>query len=158
MVVSRGLRDSVATLAVPLFAVGNTLGRLIWGRLYDKWGPQRTVERSISFLFVSITLLLIGQNPALLLVSVVGIGFGFGSCFVIYASSVADLFGIHNVPKIYPFLFGSYGISALIGPSAGGILADYTSSYVWGLIASIALLGITVGILKLSKGLVIHPH
>ncbi|MCX7786137.1 MAG: MFS transporter [Spirochaetes bacterium] len=152
-----GLLDSLAAFGVPVFALGNTAGRLIWGRWYDHWGPQRTVQRSIGVLLASVMLLLVGRIPVLSFLAVLGIGFGFGSCFVIYASSVADLFGVQNVPRIYPLLFGGYGISALLGPTIGGILSDVTNSYSWGLGLSIVLLSGTLGIVKTLRVLPSSP-
>jgi OFA family oxalate/formate antiporter-like MFS transporter len=140
MKLSLGLDEQLAALAIPLFAVGNTLGRLVWGQIHDRLGPRKTILLSLGALLLFIlSLLFLAHAAALLAVSVL-IGFGFGACFVVYASSVVDLFGNRYLPHLYPVVFVGYGLAALLGPPAGGWIADTFGSYSGALLLSAGVL------------------
>jgi MFS transporter, OFA family, oxalate/formate antiporter len=130
---SLGLESATATLAISLFAVGNAVGRVGWGQVYDRIGTRGTIVLSLGFLGSSKLLFLLPPMPMLVLTAVLLTGIGFGGCFVIYASSTVDLFGMDCFPRLYPICFIWYGVAALIGPPLGGMLADATGSY-WGAI------------------------
>ncbi len=74
-----------------------------------------------------------------MLASVFLVGAGFGACFVVYASSVVELFGTRLFPQLYPICFLGYGLAALVGPSIGGWIADTTGSYVPAILLSAAI-------------------
>ena len=57
------------------------------------------------------------------------VGFSFGTNFVIYARETAQIYGLNNLGKIYPFIFLGYGISAIAGSITGGALKDLFGSY-----------------------------
>jgi len=136
LMTSLGLSASRTELAIPLFALGNTLGRLVWGHIHDRLGSKHTILLSLTILFLSIFPLLLTFNTGIALVAVGFIGFGFGACFVVYAASVVDVFKVENLPRLYPIIFIAYGVAALIGPPIGGKIADSTGSYTGGLIIS----------------------
>jgi len=125
-----------ATLAVSLFAAGNAAGRIIWGKLFDRFGPQRTIMLSLSSLGASILLLLLPLPTLILLTAVLLTGIGFGSCFSIYALSTEYMFGLHAFSTVYPLVFLGYGIAALTGPVLGGVIADSTGSFTPSIIMS----------------------
>ncbi len=74
------------------------------------------------------------------------VGGAFGGCFVLYASTIVEKYGVEKFSKLYPICFLAYGLAALIGPSLGGWLADKTGSYASGLYTSIGVL-VVVGLL-----------
>jgi OFA family oxalate/formate antiporter-like MFS transporter len=140
MKLSLGLDEHHAALAIPLFAVGNTLGRLIWGQIHDRLGPRKTILLSLGALLFSVLPLLFLAHAAAILAFSVLIGFGFGACFVVYASSVVDFFGDKYLPHLYPVVFAGYGLAALLGPPAGGWIADTFGSYSGALLLSAGVL------------------
>ncbi|MFP4164893.1 MAG: MFS transporter [Chitinispirillaceae bacterium] len=133
---SLGLTDQHATFTISLFAIGNTIGRLAWGQVHDRLGSRKTILLSLGALFFSILPLLFMNQLTALFSATVLIGFGFGACFVVYASSVVESFGVHFLPRLYPICFLGYGIAALIGPATGGWIADFSGSYFYALIMS----------------------
>ena len=68
------------------------------------------------------------------------IGFGFGACFVVYASQVASKYGADQVGSVYPLVFLAYGVAGISGPLLGGWLHDVTGSYAPAIGASIVVL------------------
>lgn len=129
LALSFGLGGSTATVAISVFALGNAMGRIGWGQVHDRFGSHATILLSQTFLGLSMLFFLLPSEPSLVLAAVLLTGIGFGGCFVVYASSVVEMFGISFFPRLYPICFLWYGLAALIGPSLGGTIADATGSY-----------------------------
>lgn len=136
LALSMGLTAASATLSISLFALGNATGRILWGQIHDRIGSHLAIVFSLFFLGGCLLLLLAGAAGPLVLASVFLVGVGFGACFVVYASSVVELFGTRLFPQLYPVCFLGYGLAALVGPSTGGWIADTTGSYVPAIILS----------------------
>ena len=146
MKMSFGLDYSQAAFAIILFAAGNTVGRLFWGYVHDCLKSRKTLLISQSFLLVSIILMLFPVPGIVLQFLSIAAGFGFGACFVVYASSVVEHFGLKNLARLYPVCFSSYGLAALLGPAAGGFSADYYGSFFPALAGSAVLLALAVSV------------
>jgi MFS transporter, OFA family, oxalate/formate antiporter len=129
-----------ATLAVSLFAVGNATGRVVWGNLFDRLGPRRTIMISLTSLGGSLVLLMLPLPSPILLAVVLLTGTGFGSCFSVYALSTESLFGIDAFSTVYPMVFLGYGVAALTGPVLGGIIADSAGSFIPSIILSVVVI------------------
>jgi OFA family oxalate/formate antiporter-like MFS transporter len=130
---SKGVTAEAAVLAVATFAIGNTLGRLIWGWAFDRFGFA-VVPASLALLGVSIALLAAtGLAPALFVPIAVLVGLCFGACFVLYAALIAAGFGPERVGQVYPVVFLFYGLAALVGPPAGGWLYEITGTHLSGI-------------------------
>lgn len=138
IIVKAGLSDIQAVRAISIFAVGNALGRILWGYVFDYFN-YKSIPASLgaSALFI-LFLLFPLKTWGLLLVSGL-VGFGFGANFVIYAAAISRYFGCDNFSKLYPICFLGYGIAGLIAPGTGGWLADKFGSYEWALLLSIAI-------------------
>ncbi len=134
-----GMLEMQAGLAVALFSVGNALGRIAWGHVFDHIG-YRSILLSLVFLAFSCMLLLIPCPIWALYYIVALLGFGFGSNFVVYAAAVSELYGSNSFAKLYPLCFLAYGMAGILGPGFGGYLHGFTDSYQSGLYISIGLL------------------
>lgn len=139
LALSMGLGSGAATLCISIFAVGNATGRITWGQIHDRIGSKRAIAYSLTFLGVSLLPLLLLGNQTAILASVLLIGIGFGACFVVYASSMVELFGVRHFPRLYPICFVGYGVAALIGPGVGGFVADVTGGYAPAILLSAAI-------------------
>jgi|Deesub1362A_J573_1020465.scaffolds.fasta_scaffold02579_3 OFA family oxalate/formate antiporter-like MFS transporter len=127
---SYGISDKIATAAISLLAVGNAAGRIIWGRLSDMLGGRRSIIAALLFLSVfTLTLFFGARYDAGFLLITFAIGLGFGANFVLFATEVSHIYGVHKVGTIYPFVFLSYGIAGIIGPIIGGWLFDIMQTY-----------------------------
>ena len=137
-----GVSAAAATAAVGLFALGNAAGRICWGAAYDRW-HDKMLPLGLAFITAAVLMLLLPPGDALFMVTSFLIGFGFGSCFVLYAARVATVYGVDSVAGIYPFIFLFYGFAGIIGPVAGGMLYDLTQSFFAAILTSavIAALG-----------------
>lgn len=139
LALSGGLPPVVAATAISTFALGNVVGRMAWG-----WIADRIRFYVVSYALGILAIVLCGLVPTstlaagLVTVSAL-VGFGFGACFVIYATQVASRYGPDRVGNVYPVVFLSYGLAGISGPSAGGWLYDVTASYVPAIITSVAV-------------------
>jgi OFA family oxalate/formate antiporter-like MFS transporter len=80
-----------------------------------------------------------GFVPVTFVAAALLVGFGFGACFVLYAAQVAARYGVNDVGRVYPLLFLAYGMAGLTGPLLGGLLHDWTGSYLWPIAVSAAV-------------------
>jgi OFA family oxalate/formate antiporter-like MFS transporter len=122
--------ETSLVLGITVFSIANFSGRLFWGWLNDY--VTGNVLIPLSLLMMGVFTLLIGLlhlTPFLYLFVSFAVGFSFGANFVIYAKETAQIYGLNNLGKIYPFVFLGYGISGIAGPFTGGILKDVTGSY-----------------------------
>ncbi|KAF0113596.1 MAG: Major facilitator superfamily MFS1 [Rhodospirillaceae bacterium] len=113
------------TAMAVFFSIANGLGRIIWGTLSDRIGPQ-TALLLMTF-SQGVTLLLFATmagHEILLYCGASLIGFNFGGNFALFPSIVASLFGPTNVGQNYPMVFLAYGVGGIIGPILGGFLGD----------------------------------
>ncbi len=148
MMLSAGLEEVLAVLSISLFAAGNVGGRILWGAVHDRLGSRKTILFSLLLLCFSLVLLLMNLPAPLLLLTVIAVGVGFGGCFVIYASSIAELYGMRLFPRLYPACFLFYGLAALTGPPLGGLISDLTGSYSRAIISAAAAVILSVAVIE----------
>lgn len=125
-----GLSSAAGAMAVSAFAVGNALGRIAWGGLYDRFG-YRVIPASLGFLALSLLGLLDSGVTWRFIGAALVAGFGFGACFVVFAADVAARYGVTRVGRMYPKIFLAYGVAGITGPLAGGWLYDLSGAYLW---------------------------
>jgi OFA family oxalate/formate antiporter-like MFS transporter len=119
---------SIGAHAVIAFALGNTIGRPTWGFLFDRYGPS-TAPLALATLGVATLSLAHGPLPEWgVLASSLCIGFGFASAFVLYAANTVRHFGLASLGRVYPLIFLSYGLAALLGPTLGGLIFDLSGT------------------------------
>ncbi|MFW6457387.1 MAG: hypothetical protein ACOC0A_03755, partial [Planctomycetota bacterium] len=84
------------------------------------------------------------------LVAVGVAGTGFGSCFVVYASSMVDYYGADLFPHLYPICFLGYGLAGITGPAIGGWIEDATGTFTWAIMLSITIVFVCVTVLSIG--------
>ncbi|AQQ08761.1 putative MFS-type transporter YhjX [Sedimentisphaera cyanobacteriorum] len=136
ILLSLGLTSEAATLGISIFAVGNASGRIIWGQIHDKFGVRPTILASLAALGLSVVLFAFEMPEPLLIAATLIAGINFGACFVVYASSMVAYFGTELFPSLYPICFLWYGLAGIIGPGAGGWIADSTGTFTIGVAVS----------------------
>lgn len=126
---SWGMTRTVAVAAVSALAIGNGLGRITWGWIFDSIG-MTAIPLSLIMLSAALMMFLgLSGKPAMFLLTSAFIGFCFGANFVVYAGAAAHEYGTAQVGAVYPFIFLAYGLSALVGPSLGGVFYDIFGNY-----------------------------
>lgn len=139
MALSFGLSSQYAAWIISVFALGNAIGRISWGQVHDHIGTSKTITMSLLFLGFALIPFIFKLPAILILLTAFISGIGFGACFVVYASSIVDYYGIDIFPKLYPICFLWYGLAGLIGPATGGWIVDTTGSYSSAVILSVCI-------------------
>jgi OFA family oxalate/formate antiporter-like MFS transporter len=115
--------------AVSVFAAANALGRIGWGWVFDRMRPSAAIRLNLLAQagVLGGVVLLGGGVPALLLFAVLA-GFNYGGVLVLYASTVARRWGLHNVGHVYGLLFTA-NIVAAPAPMLAGFSLDLSGSF-----------------------------
>jgi len=115
--------------AVSFFAIANAAGRVIWGSIFDRCDSRKMIQ--INLLSQAVLLFL---SP-FILTSATGLqifaifsGFNYGGVLVIYAGSVARIWGADKVGSIYGWLFSS-NIPGAVAPLFAGYFYDRSGSF-----------------------------
>lgn len=126
---SAKLNSEQAGLAISTLAIGNALGRILWGFVHDKIG-RCAIPVSLMVLCIAIIMLLPSASSETTFALAAALtGFGFGACFVVYAAQVTVDYRLNAISNIYPIIFLAYGLSGILGPPVGGALFDKTGNY-----------------------------
>lgn len=149
IVIKSGFLQSSAIQAVSIFAVGNAVGRIVWGYLFDKIG-YKVIPASLACFAVLIFSFAFVSQPWVMFVYAFMLGFGFGANFVVYAAAISKYFGVDAFPRLYPICFLGYGFAGITGPGFGGYLADLAGSYTPALYFSSLLLFVSVMVITLN--------
>ncbi len=136
------------------FNVLNGIGRLVCGRLSDRFPKQKILM--IVYLMAAGAYFLMPFIQNLYLISFLAcfIGLAFGGMFTVSAPLVTEVFGIENFGKVFGLVFTAYGFCAgFLGPWLSGLILDATGSdfrVVFSLFACFYL-GSSILILKVRK-------
>lgn len=149
IIAESGVQAVRVSHAVSLFAVGNVLGRIGWGILFDKFG-YTCIPISLFTLSAACLLLSIPLPGWLFLIGILCVGFFFGANFVIYAATIARCFGQVRFSILYPICFLAYGFAGFIAPGIGGYFADLTGSYLLSLSIAVIIM-VLAGIVSLCN-------
>lgn len=130
IVLSFGFAEDLATFSIMLLSLGNMAGRVFWGFSVDRFGISKVLPFAYAITLVSCVLLaFVGNETLLLILSLVGLGIGFSSNFVLFAAKTSQWYGIEKLGLVYPIIFLAYGISGIMGPIAGGWFFDEFKNY-----------------------------
>jgi OFA family oxalate/formate antiporter-like MFS transporter len=137
-----GYTTMQSAFILAILAIGNGLGRIIFGVISDKFGRIKILTILFGFIGISmLSLYYINQLFALYIIVVI-IGLCFGGFLSIYPPTTADYFGTKNFGINYGLVFLGYGVGCFIGPWLGGAAHDITGNYLFPFtIAGILALG-----------------
>ncbi|MCX7014211.1 MAG: MFS transporter [Candidatus Sumerlaeota bacterium] len=128
--------------AVGLFAIGNALGRIVWGALFDRIRSRTAIAANLlaqaALLFGASWLL---RAPAGLETFAALAGFNYGGVLVIYASATAREWGAERVASIYGWLFSANALASF-APTLAGRAYEHWGSFTLPL-AAIAVVMLT---------------
>ncbi len=111
------------------FNILNGIGRLVCGRLSDRYPKQKILM--IVYLMASGAYFLLPHFQNLYMISFLScfIGLAFGGMFTVSAPLVTEVFGLENFGKVFGLVFTAYGFCAgFLGPWLSGVILDATRS------------------------------
>lgn len=115
--------------AVSFFALANALGRIVWGSIFDRFDSHVIIQLNLlsQALLLFLSPLIVTSSAGLQIFAAVA-GFNYGGILVVYAGSVARIWGANKVGSIYGWLF-SANIPGAIAPLLAGYFYDQTGSF-----------------------------
>jgi len=118
-----GLSAAAVSAAVAVLGAGNLTGRAAGGWLSDRIGRLPGLRTATAGLAVAciVLSLMAATVPVLLLMVLVGIGYGTQSSLV--PALTADLFGTEHFGANYGRVFTGWGVAGLVGPQLGARLS-----------------------------------
>jgi MFS transporter, OFA family, oxalate/formate antiporter len=124
---SLALETGVA--AVTLFAGANAFGRIVWGALFDRISSVTALRLNlvVQAVVLSVGLWLL-RGPVEFLVFAGLAGFNYGGVLVLYASTVARVYGGKQIGQVYGLLF-SANIVAAPAPVVAGYVYDWLGTF-----------------------------
>ena len=138
--------------AVALFALANALGRVLWGWCADRLRTLTAIRINLAgraLILIFSPLILVGENGLLLYAFLTGLH--YGGVLVLYAATVAGVWGHKHVGQVYGWLF-SANIPAALAPLFAGIYFDHSGSFTGCLQLLAILLLLALGLtLKIKK-------
>lgn len=103
--------------AVMVIALFNATGRIVLGKLSDRFGRKNTLVAIYALTALIMIYMSTGvMNYPLFLIAVSLIGFCFGGFLALFPSVTADYYGTKNMGSNYGFMYQAYGLSAFVGP------------------------------------------
>ena len=132
--------------AVALFALANALGRVIWGWLADRIKALTAIRCNLAgqaLILLLSPLILVSENGLFLYAGLAG--FHYGGVLVLYAATVAGIWGHKHVGQVYGWLF-SANIPAAFAPLLAGMFFDHSRSFTGALQILAALLVLAISL------------
>jgi OFA family oxalate/formate antiporter-like MFS transporter len=123
-----GLSDAIATTAIMLISVCNSLGRFLWGAVSDMIGRVRTL---LVLLVVSCaTMFVLNALPGWTsLVGIAIVALCYGGYLGTFPATTADFFGPKNAGTNYGILLLFFSAAAVLSPIIAGRVKDITGNF-----------------------------
>ncbi len=130
-----------AAIIVSLIALANTLGRIISGVLSDKIGAISTLKITLSLSVIASIMMFICTDIVTFLfyLSILMIGFSFGSVMGVYPGFTAKEFGKRNNSVNYGIMFIGFALAGLFGPMMMNYIYSVYLSYQYAFLISATL-------------------
>ncbi|MEA3362325.1 MAG: MFS transporter [Thermodesulfobacteriota bacterium] len=115
--------------AVSFFAIANAAGRVIWGSIFDRLNSRIIIQLNLlsQALLLFASPFIVTSSLGLQIFALIA-GFNYGGVLVVYAGSVARIWGADKVSSIYGWLF-SANIPGAVAPLFAGYFYDITGSF-----------------------------
>ena len=118
-----------AALGLSCLGVGTIAGRISAGTLSDRFGRTFTLMACLGFEALGIFGLLAASGVWTLYAAMFLIGVGYGGSVVLSSVLLGDFFGLKHLGAITGVWLTHGALAGPLGPLAGGIVYDVTSSY-----------------------------
>jgi EmrB/QacA subfamily drug resistance transporter len=115
------------SLPFAVYLLASTISGPLWGRLSDLYGRKPFYLASVLLFVVGSALCGSVNSMEALIVSRVVQGIGAGGVLPLTLTMIATLYPMEQRAKVQGFISAAWGISGLLGPLLGGVIADQLS-------------------------------
>ncbi|MFD1705725.1 MDR family MFS transporter [Siminovitchia sediminis] len=105
----------------------NTITVLIYGKLSDLYGRKPVLTFGISIFLIGSLLCGLANSMKQLIIFRLIQGVGAGAVMPVATTIVGDIYTAEERAQVQGYLSSVWGISAIMGPAAGGLLVEYIS-------------------------------
>ncbi len=125
------LSPKTVALLMAVFAIFNGIGRPIFGLITDKLSSQKAMLISYGLITMAALLMLVANEGSIVLFTIAFSIFWFnlGGWLAIAPTSTIAMYGTKHYSQNYGVVFTAYGIGAITGVLASGLLMDKLQSY-----------------------------
>jgi OFA family oxalate/formate antiporter-like MFS transporter len=120
---------ALAVAAVQLLAVFNCIGRPLFGRASDRWGPREATELMGVVLLGGLAMVIAAPNIVVLYLGIGLIGSVFGGFLAVMPSLSSYFFGTSKLGLNYGLLFTGYGLGSMVALFTIGPIHDAFGTY-----------------------------
>ena len=139
--------ETAATL-VSIFALGNTLGRPVWGKVSDRIGRLPSFALLYAMMTVSMAILYMCRIEIVFIGAIMTALLCYGGLAALLAPITSDFWGAKYITENYGITFSIFGVSTIIGAPMIAMVLEKTGSYspafAVGLVLSIIGLALTI--------------
>ncbi|GGJ82551.1 MFS transporter [Deinococcus aquiradiocola] len=114
-------------LPFAVFLLTSTVSSPLWGRASDILGRKRLYLAGVTVFLIGSALCGAATSMTFLVLARALQGFGAGAVMPLTLTSVGELYTLQERPRVQAFISGVWGVSALVGPLLGGVLAEHVS-------------------------------
>lgn len=148
---NEGLSDGAATAALAVVSLGGLPGKLILGRLAERWTGRKTLALSMALIMGGTLSLAVAGGSPLVWPAVAMFGAGFGALGVLYALAIVELFGLRAYGSILGTFKSVTALAVLPVPPLAGAVFDVTGSYQLILFLATAMAAIGIPMLLFAR-------
>ncbi|MPW27251.1 MFS transporter [Alkalibaculum sp. M08DMB] len=143
-----GLSSRNIAILISIFAVFNGLGRPIFGWITDKLSSRKAMLISYGLITTAALLMLMAETGSLLIfaISFSIFWFNLGGWLAIAPTSTLSMYGTQYYSQNYGVIFTAYGIGAILGVLASGLIMDVLENYysIFYLVISLCIIGVFI--------------
>ena len=122
--VQLGMTPVSAANLVAVNLLSNLCGRLIIGKLCDKWGELETLALIFVLTIISLIGLSFSYSLPVFIFFLIILGASFGGVLVVFPPLTSKTFGMKHSGVNYGIMFFGYSIGALLGPQIAARFVD----------------------------------
>jgi EmrB/QacA subfamily drug resistance transporter len=115
------------SLPFAVYLLSSTISGPLWGRLSDLYGRKAFYLSSVAVFVLGSVLCGAANNMEFLIVSRLVQGIGAGGVLPLTLTMIATLYPGAARVKVQGFISAAWGVSGLLGPLLGGVIADQLS-------------------------------
>lgn len=141
-----GFNDLTAMMLMAATALVGTIGKYVWGRLCDRFDPNRVAVFLAAANALGLSSAFLGNTLTCVILFIFCFGFAMGGTMTVFPILVADRFGRRSFSMVYRFM-ALFMILQLAGYLVAGQSYDRTGSYDVGYGIFVALDMVSLGLL-----------
>ena len=148
----RGFTQGQAARILSLILIGSIVGRLLMGRLADRWPKKQVMLLIYAIVAATIPLLAFSPTPETAQLAALLFGVGLGGDYMIIPLMAAELFGLRVLGRVMGIVLTADSVSEAVIPMGVATLRDHVGSYRPGFLFLIGLAAVgAIGVAFLPR-------